>query len=186
MKNVILACALLIGLRANSQKDSSVAKNTIYLEALGNSYFASLNYEHVFKIRKQRLSTSIGLFMYPNRINGKSNNNWDFFYYTIIPVQVNYLFGPNKKWEAGIGITLINGDSNESSGLYYDNVIIDLLAMVKIIGYRFGKKSGGFFGRINLNYTFLLYTEAKGDRSFYGNSFLPGASIGYTFKSRKQ
>ena len=187
MKNAILACALLIGLSANAQKDSSLAKNTIYLEALGNSHIASLSYERLFRIRNQRFFASAGLLMNPVRVKGIPKTNSDIMYSFLIPFQIGYLYGKKKQFEAGVGLVFVNSSHIPDYWLYYVDANQDYILSIKLIGYRFQKKEGGgLFGRLNLNYNYTFKSTLISGSRQNVNFFYPGASIGYTFKSRKR
>ena len=187
MKNAILAYALLIGLCANAQKDSLVAKNTIYLEALGNSYIASLSYERLFRIRNQRFFASAGLLMNPVRVKGIPKTNSDIMYSFLIPFQIGYLYGKKKQYEAGVGFVFINFTHIPDSFPGFVDVDQDYMLSIKLIGYRFQKEEGGgLFGRLNLNYNYTFKSTRISGSRHNVNFFFPGASIGYTFKSRKR
>ena len=111
MKNAILAYALMIGLNANAQKDSLMARNTIYLEAGGNSLAGALNYDRTFRINKHSFSFSTGLIFYPRRITGRPINYFQLMHVGCIPLQLNYLYGKRNRLESGIGISITNGDN---------------------------------------------------------------------------
>jgi hypothetical protein len=187
MKNAILAYALLIGIYANAQKDSLTARNTIYLEAGGNSYLASLSYERLFRIKNQRFFASVGLLMNPVRVKGIPKTNSDIMYSFLIPFQIGYLYGKKKQYEAGVGLVFVNSSHIPDYWLYYVDANQDYMLSIKILGYRFQKKEGGgIFGRINLNYNYTFKTSSPYGSDNHINFFWPGASIGYTFKSRKR
>ena len=187
MKNAILACALLIGLFANAQKDSLTARNTIYLEAGGNSLVFALNYDRTFRINKYSFSFSAGLFLHPRRITGRPINYFQLMHLACIPLQLNFLYGKSNQFESGIGIFITNGDNyniDEFTNLV--DVNNDFIGMIKILGYRIQKRNGGFFGRINVNFMFPLFSTNKSGVFIERIGFWPGASIGYIFKPRKR
>lgn len=187
MKKAILACAFLIGLCANAQKDSLVAKNTVYLEALGNSHIASLSYERLFNVKKLKFALSLGMIIYPERIIGVPKSKTDLMYPFILPAQISFLYGKRKQFETGIGVTLININYDVNFYEGFTEVYKDYMAMIKLFGLRFQKKGGGgLFGRLNINFSYTFYTTNP-NGSYHKINFLwPGASIGYTFKSRKR
>lgn len=79
----------------NNTKDRSAARNTVFVEALGNGFLGSLNYERQFG-KKPNFTTRVGIGFYP-----------DIDFYLTVPVSVHYLIdvGQNNFIETGIGYT---------------------------------------------------------------------------------
>ena len=143
---------------------SDFARNSIFLEILGNGLFYSLNYDHkIFN----HLSARIG-GMYLGVSEGVTDQNVSLL---LVPVMANYLVGSgSSRLEIGAGLTLGSAGGNiDAAGGDFDEG--GLAAFTSTIGYRLQPTDGGFLFRIGFTPIFTA------------NGFLPwaGLSLGGTF-----
>lgn len=143
---------------ANQEK---YAKRSYFIEILGQGLTISANYDYRFR---QNLSYRIGVGLLPA----------PFFILPSIPATINFLTGPegSHHFEFGAGVTFF---------------FIYPLPTANI-GYRFQRKEGGIFFRINFTPIYDVYS--KGDNGLNQYLFGPGKkspvvllggiSIGYT------
>lgn len=154
-------------------KDStSISKNTVYLELLGNGGVYSFNYDRILLTKTLfKISGSVGISYIPPSFR----YNHTFTY----PLEINLLYGIRNHFELGIGYTPVFNLYKEDIFKIYDDYSYPALR----IGYRFQKPNGGFFLRAGL----LLYigkNEFITDYSNYGNNRTwISLGFGYTFKN---
>ncbi len=187
---------------------STIKKNTIFLEAGGQSLFYSLNYDRLFRIHKKiQNNFELGLSIIPK------NKNSDYVIST--PVSCNFLIGKsNNKLEIGIGLTAMfvrkfsysQPDYDDPFGNkyihFYEKNEKSIYFSPKI-GYRFQKADGGFFFKamvtpiipftfssfikernVDVQTIFVPYYYSKRQQtSFTKGDFYSwlGFSLGYTF-----
>ena len=95
MKHFIL-CIITAAFITSSFGQTAFKKNDIYLEAGGNGFFASVNYERQLT-RQPGLGVRLGVGFYTENA-----------FYLTIPVGINYLFKLNSDKsfiDAGLGVT---------------------------------------------------------------------------------
>jgi hypothetical protein len=172
-----------------AQKDSVIAKNTIFVEVLGSGRIGSLNYDRCIYINKIKLSFRIGFLYYPMQ-----NKQQPFAIST--PFEMNVLKGQKNHIEFGLGFTYIDGLRsnnrrvaiiNTNNFIYKEEYSKALYFIIKPIGYRLQKNTGGMF----LKLSGLVYCKTVEFNSNYLKSeneaivepFI-GFSLGYTFKNR--
>lgn len=190
LKYLILLCTFFLLMSRNSmaQSDSTIAKNTIYVEGLGNGIFGSLNYDRLLLIKKLKFSYRLGFIYLPHNV---------ISFYTI-PIEFNFLRGKKNHSEFGIGFSYVNGlneksynvpDGSNFSTIYEYSRAIYL--NVKPIGYRFQRPSGGLFFRTGIAITSKIAELNINYRNIKSNSNQPAIwptisiSLGYTFRKRK-
>ena len=170
----------MIGIYANAQKDSLMARNTIFIEGLGNGLMYSINFDrHIYKRDNFKISIRGGAAYIPL----SDLPVWSF------PVATNFIFGDKHHLEFGCGLTYVYGlnstyDSNSklliSSSIYL---------AIKLIGYRFQINKGGLFfsiGLIPILKIIELNSAYKNTKHFLKSEFGPtiGLGIGYTIKKK--
>lgn len=181
---LLLSFLSLTNLKLFAQLDSSIAKNTIYIEGLGNGIIGSVNYDRLFFFKKQKFSWRIGLFYLPLNIQPIYS----------VPIELNLIKGKKHNIEFGLGFTygyafnsstiIIPQGSNFITKEEYSEAIYSNL---KIIGYRFHKPSGGLFIKASGLLLFKIielnknYLQQK--KEFIFGPYI-GVSIGYTFKKK--
>ena len=187
----------------SQQLETSMKKNTIYAELLGQGALWSINYERMFEVNDfVSQSASVGL---------TTNRNLRdlFFDQSFFDFGNNYNFGTpiayrlifrkrNSHLELGIGLT---GFYFKGAGSYHDGFCMSYSSdirrfnsyIVPTIAYRFQKKTGGVFFKVVYSPMLSFYQtdnlEYIGGRriknKFFEKSdnliFLPGLSLGYTF-----
>jgi len=158
---------------------SDIAKNTVFVELLGNGGLYSLNYERLFPLRKNGLGLSARIgYAYWNSIQTSFKN----FSYQTIPVELSALYGHTHKAELGLGYTPLI--MRNGSLLYDTRHVLGLR-----IGYRYQKPEGGFFFKCGIMMgTYIGRYANDGVFSFSTpttdmTTFMPttGVSFGYTF-----
>jgi len=137
MKAIFFCITLL--LMQSLKLDAQVSANgsNIFLEALGNGGFASINYDTRFNAKGSGLGARVGIGFMPPIFN--------FTQYHTIPVAVNYLVGKAPYYlelSAGVTYILMNKEDKTPSSkdvLFYPS-----------FGYRYQQKNGGFTARISI------------------------------------
>ena len=186
LKYTLSFCTLFIISNVNlkAQSDSSIAKNTIFVEGFGNGIIGSVNYDRIIFIKKLKFSCRIGFVYLPTRNESLYS----------IPFELNFLKGRKNNIELGLGLTYAYGFNSSSSEISQGSNFITkeeysraFYFVLKPIGYRFQKKDGGIFVKVNgliLYKAFELnknYTQRKNE-FILGPYF--GLSLGYTFKNK--
>jgi hypothetical protein len=168
MKNLLIFLLLLfLLLSANTlqaQKDTTIARNTLYFEGLGNAGLYSINYDRIFFIKKQKLSWRVGFSIIPPDMTPALFT---------FPLELNLLFGKKHHFEIGFGLSYIYEGTNLRP--------ISVLIVGGLAGYRFQKPEGGLFFKAGVSTIFL---HSIRDDSDFAPLF-PNISIGYTFKNKK-
>lgn len=168
----IYTIVLLIGISHFNQAfgqatndSTSISKNTIYFEGMGNSGFYSINYDRIILIGKSfKIAGRIGVSYIPPT----SNIYYHFFSY---PTEISLLYGKKHHLELGSGYTIVFKEYKNDILKIYDNNS----ALVINFGYRFQKQEGGIFIK-----TCIL-------KFFPADENIPlwmGFGIGYTFKNK--
>lgn len=193
MKKIIFIFLALIAysiLKAQTPlPDSSIAKNTIFIEGLGNGIIGSLNYDRLLLIKKQKFSYRVGFVYVPIKLN---ESNFSPF---SIPIEFNYLKGRKNHLEIGLGFSYAYAFNSSHREIPHGSNFISvqefskaIYLFVKPIGYRFQKDTGGLFVKIS---GLLLYKalEINNNYTNRANEFTLGpyigVSIGYTIKNKK-
>lgn len=149
---------------ALSKSSSDFARNSIFLEILGNGLLYSINYDHkIFDHLSARIG---GMYL------GVSERNTDqSVSLLLVPVMANYLVGSgSSRLEIGAGLTFGSAGGNiDTAGGDFDEG--GFAAFTSTIGYRLQPTDGGFLFRIGFTPVFTA------------NGFLPwaGLSLGGTF-----
>ena len=144
-----------------------IARNTIYLELLGQSLYYSINYDRIHQVsERSKTSFTLGACFLPVTD----------FYTTAGSGSYNYLLGRRNHYlELGIGLSgmqLVNGNvtssytTSNAQGEEFTQSELGastnyFLFLTPKIGYRFQQLEGGFFGRLTL-------TPPVGLISYYG------------------
>jgi hypothetical protein len=152
--------------QGDQNREKSGYKKAVFLEAFGNGYYGSVNYD--IRLKKDR-NDGIGLragigFGEEN----KDDNIVKSVRYITLPFSVNHVLGKKRSGlETGLGITP-SFTFNSAQG--YSNVMLD--GYLNIL-YRYQPMKEGLVFRIGLTPNF--------DGKRFG-LFYPSASIGYGFK----
>lgn len=137
-----------------------LAKNTFFVELLGNAAIYSLNYERFFT---PQLGIRVGA-MYI-----QAEDEGDEISVGLFPIMATYLFGEgNSHFETGLGIGIgTAGIETTNLGEDWDSEVYGTATL----GYRYQKPTGGVIFRAG-------FTPA-----FAGGNLIPwvGASVGYAF-----
>jgi hypothetical protein len=157
----LLAFAIAaVPLTARADGEDRTARNTIYLEVLGNGFIYSLNYE---RFLTDNFNARIGAEYFSVNADGSGNANL-----LIVPATVSFL-GLHKGahgFELGAGIDFVYASSKTSNGDFSQGSTV---AGTAIAGYRYSPLDGGF----NLRFAFTPI--------FNSNGFLPwfGLAVGF-------
>jgi hypothetical protein len=155
----VLLLILIPSITSYAQKET--ARNSIYLELLGNGVFYSINYDREFN---DYLGMRVGLSYLPG-VSTAFSTTEDII---MIPVMINTFIGNgNSKFELGAGIVYEGFTHSTIFGSSDSQIII-----TTTIGYRYQQKAGGLIFRIG-------FTPLITERGY----ILPfgGISIGTSF-----
>lgn len=192
IKLVTIIIAAIVSLEAKAQKTSETPSRSIYLELLGASNVAGINYDSRFKADCP-WGYRIGLgYTYSANYNMFSGS--DSFQGPDIPLEINYLLGKKRsKLELGLGLNLGYYTekydvwnmklADDASGIPY--YVSEYAGEVKNsfwgyyffgnIGYRY-QPSRGFQFRAGISPSFNL-----GGSHAMTKNFCPYLSFGYAF-----
>ena len=185
MKPIQTTPALIIVLITTfSFGQGEVKRNTFFLEAGGNTFFYSLNYDRQLKVtEKWRLAGRVGV-MYVNTFKHPNRNMF------AIPIEFSYLRGKQSNFfEVGLGLTGFydHYNFNDLSLPIRENQVSELSLMTVLrIGYRHQKQEGGLFYRFG--FTPMAGVVIDLDREFHFQTAekfaypLVSAAIGWTLK----
>lgn len=193
MKSLITTFVLLLQVHILfSQRQTTNANtkmNSIYVEAFGQGFCYSLNYDRMLKTQSNiKHSFSAGLLYVPEAMGFGDG------VYFGMPISYNLLLGKKSHhFELGLGLTnmLVNPSLNNGLSKYY-------MCLTPKVGYRLQKPNGGLFLRVTAN----LLIDVFNVQSFkyengvsritsslydvFGVGFpifpWPGLGIGYTLK----
>ena len=77
---------------------TTIAKNTVFVELLGNGFFYSVNYDRILLHKKKNnIAARIGASFFPNENpnnHNEKNNQWS------IPFELNYFYGNKSRKRA--------------------------------------------------------------------------------------
>ena len=147
---------------AISRTSSDFARNSIFLELLGNGLLYSLNYD--YKIFNHLSARAGGMYLGVNERNTDQRVSL-----LMVPIMANYLVGNgSSRLEVGAGLTVGRAGGNIDTG-DIDQGTFGLFTST--IGYRLQPTDGGFLFRIGFTPVFT------------GSGVLPwaGLSLGGTF-----
>lgn len=132
----ITLAVLVLTIAASAAAQS---RNVVYVEIGGNAIIPSVNYERQLT---ERLFGRVGLGV----VTGEENDGDDDITF-VVPVMVNYLTHPagNHHFEAGAGLSLITGDSQDLFD--EEDESISNVVVTATLGYRYQKPSRGFVFR---------------------------------------
>lgn len=124
-----------------TNEDNYFARNSVFVELLGNGILYTLNYDHKFF---DHVSARIGgTFI---SLSGSANSVDDRVSVVLVPIMINYLVGNgNSRLELGAGAILGRINAN------VDNETVNGIGnggFTGTIGYRLQPRNGGFLFRI--------------------------------------
>jgi hypothetical protein len=144
-----------------SQAQTDPARNSVYIEFLGNGIIYSLNYDRMF-------TESFGVRAGVGYIEPIAESIVSF------PLMLHYLVGTgNSKFELGIGATIISQSENSGFSFISDDKEFTGSGVLGTltIGYRYQRNEEGFVFRAG-------FTPLFGKIGFWP---LAGLSVGYGF-----
>ena len=147
------------------------AKNTLYFQALGTSFFYSINYDRILTNKiSPNISGRAGMMYWEDRVRSMAS----------IPLSISYLKGINKSNSNNLEIGL-------STSIFYEDYLdhdskILTLTPGPHLGFRHQPVDGGIFYSFILQYSVINSFELLKKES-YQNETVPwiGIAIGYTF-----
>lgn len=193
MKNFIsiFFCFFIFGTVFSQElkRSEDINRNTVYLEAFGQGFGYSLNYDRLLNTDKTFMnSLTVGLTFIPQ------TTEFGDGIYLGVPVSYNWILGRNSHHlELGVGLTpmFVKSRYYPSSGRFYFYASPE-------ISYRFQRPQGGVFFRVTATgFIDLFHLEKQNlvGGSKYSISSMtdvlgldypifpwPGISVGYTFK----
>lgn len=180
-----LALVFLVN-KSTAQTDTTVekpaiAKNTVFVEGLGNGIIGSVNYDRLILTDKNKFSFRMGFVYLP--INHVSSYAF--------PIEFNFLKGKKNHLEFGAGITYAHGFNTDVNDNPYSGLTVIISKAIYAnahIGYRFQKETGGVFAKVS---GLIFYKSLELNKNYVQrkNEFIfgpyIGLSLGYTFKNKK-
>lgn len=158
---LFFSCHLL-----GQKADSIIAKNIVFIEALGVGGYGSINYERIVPTKTQ-VNFGIRAGLSVMRIR---DFNYKFNPDIVIPFAVNFIYGTKHRAEIGIGQSLTNMvQANAESGEAERNTSFHATAS---IGYRYQKQTGGLYIRVVYSPIYENYNRLR----HWG-----GLSLGFAF-----
>jgi len=159
MKYQITALCLFLNIYQGLSQTQ--VKHGIFVEAGGNAYWYSLNYE---RQGSKGFIARVGVG-YINRI-------------LVVPITVGKVFGhKNHHLELSGGLDLVHNSLTD----VLSPVKRQLVALTTFIGYRYQKPTGNFFARGGFTPIWTFYSSSKYDGT-PGRVFpWLGASVGFTY-----
>ena len=147
---------------APAAETPSLARNTFFVELLGNAAIYSLNYERFF-------TPQLGLRVGGSFLRGQ-NTEGDDVSVGFLPVMATYLLGEgNSHFETGLGIGIVtaSADIEEVDEEFSGSDVYGTATL----GYRYQKPTGGVIFRAGFTPVFA------------GGNLIPwaGISVGYAF-----
>ncbi|MEI8203074.1 MAG: hypothetical protein WCH34_08695 [Bacteroidota bacterium] len=175
---ISLIILLLLGNATYGQaiKDTAgIAKNTVYVELLGNGGLYSINYDRIlFRIKRLRISAGIGISYIPPSI-------W-YYKHFIFPIGINFIYGGTNNIEVGLRYNpVLNLYKYDIPTIYNFSFIPEIN-----INYRFQKLKGGFFFKMGLILFFDKNEYTTTFSNYSNNNIWLGLGIGYTFKNKRK
>lgn len=176
---LLALCLVLFAVPALAQNTVPpvTAKNTVFVEFLGNGGVYSLNYDRIF-FQRDRFKTSfrVGASLMPHKSYVAEN----YFFSMTLPVEINGMWGSNRHhFEAGLGYTPFYWSRQNTANMpgvrenrRFSNMLISR------IGYRYQRPEGGLFFRAAL---MPNYYAAPGARVTYFSWIGGGLSLGKSF-----
>ncbi len=149
--------------KAQSEK---TARNSVYVELLGNAALYSVNYD---RLLSPSVSGRAGvMYISADALTTTSGSKVGGVSVTLVPVMLNYLSGKNHKFELGAGPVFIfaSADFDELGSFSGSGV-----GGTATFGYRYQPKKGGFNFRAG-------FTPIFGDGGFFPSG---GISFGFGF-----
>jgi hypothetical protein len=156
------------------------AKNSIFVEFMGNSIFYGINYDRIL-IDKEK-------WKFTGRL-GFSYQYYRSHQYSrfIIPSEFTFLFGKTRHFfETGLGVTYDVYTAPKANNVIGGEVK-HYGYIFSRFGYRYQRPQGGFFFKAGLNVAGPLTKYSR--YAFYYSEFIwvyGGVGIGYTFKQKRK
>jgi len=188
MKNTLLLLILIVPILVSGQiKSDSIIqrRNTLYIEALGQTGWYSLGFDRLFRLNKKvENSFSVGFAAVPYRTGPQTARILS------LPLSYNFIFGhKNHHLELGAGLTL----QKEIFPYPPNNDVFYYSYFLPRIGYRLQLPNGFFFRGTFMTFINLInhgYTGKNEQYYYFSNmnyiayQVFPwiGINIGYTFK----
>lgn len=174
IKIIVIGCSIFWYFSQAPAQPRNLARNSIYLELLGNGFLYSINYERAFNrflhARIGFMSGQLASKVICSQIYCEQNEE-DLP--NIIPLMLNYIYGHGKhKFEVGMGLAFTTSTRGEfdldDAGLINNDT---KLVGVATIGYRIQPESKGALFR-------------AGFTPFFGNEGVQpwgGLTVGYAW-----
>ena len=165
-----------------TEDTTSISKNTVYFELLGNGGTYSLNYDRIlFSKNLIKAAARVGL--------SDIYQAMDKRHLITFPSEISFLYGKKHNIEFGFGYSfnfLYNSKSK-----YLSDVDFYPSSLLLRLSYRFQKPNSGFFFKAGISIPTVLLSGYR-LKYFYSYVYVPpsydpwpGLSFGYTFKNKK-
>ena len=167
--------------------DANIARNTIFLEFIGNGLtLGTINYEWLIK-RKNWTTLYVrgGFFHVPTFIYKQENGDYSFplsvITFSAIPTELTVSIGKKLSFDSGVGLNFWWNSNTDDP--FYDSKI---LFTIRTLGLRYQKKEGGLwfrFSGIGVEYEFIRFKNEMLFGKFYNRAIAPiiGIGAGYSF-----
>lgn len=177
MKRLLIATLLTFACAASTPAQTppspASARNSVYLELLGNGGVYSVNFERELM---PHLGLRIGAATWGSEGEGFFGSG-TARRHTTFPVMLNYgMGGGNSRLELGGGLLLGQSTRTDEEG----RTTSGIRSLTATIGYRHQRRRGGVLFRVGLTpfYSLDAAEDAYPDPGFFASA---GASIGYAF-----
>ena len=179
---------LLFGIQnytfAQEEAEVFTAKNSLYVELLGNAGVYSLNYGRIFhQHNRLKISGSAGL-SYIRQSSGARSIGISDYWTPMLPIEITAFWGRSRHHlEVGSGITFFssqrltyNPDFPPSN--FQKDISLEAVLPLRL-GYRYQKPEGGFFFRVGYTPLFNLNLSFPDPVRFF--PLYGGISLGKSF-----
>ena len=169
---------------AQEEAEVFTAKNSLYVELLGNAGFYSVNYGRILhQHNRLKISGSAGLSYFRQSSGARSIGISDYWT-PMLPIEITAFWGKSRHHlEVGTGISFYssqrltyNPDFPPSN--FQKDISLEAVLPLRL-GYRYQKPEGGFFFRLGYTPLFNLNLDSPEPVRFF--PLYGGISLGKSF-----
>lgn len=169
---------------AQEEAEVFTAKNSVYVELLGNAGLYSVNYGRIFhQHNRLKISGSAG-FSYFRQSRGGQSFGISDYWTPMLPIEITAFWGKSRHHlEAGTGISFYSSQRLTYNPDYpptnfQEDISLEAVLPLRL-GYRYQKPEGGFFFRVGYTPLFNLNLGSPHPVRFF--PIYGGISLGKSF-----